>query len=121
MGVGKGAGKRLPGLAKKPHRYRPGAKALSEIRAYQAGTELLIRKRPFQALVKEVAGAAVANNSHFEGGVSFQSDALGALQEAAESYLVALFADTNEACLHARRITIKPDDMRLARRMRGSA
>ncbi|CAI9555309.1 unnamed protein product, partial [Staurois parvus] len=40
---------------KKPHRYRPGTVALREIRRYQKSTELLIRKLPFQRLVREIA------------------------------------------------------------------
>jgi histone H3/H4 len=40
---------------KKPHRYRPGTVALREIRKYQKSTELLIRKLPFQRLVREIA------------------------------------------------------------------
>ena len=106
-GIGKGA------------RYRPSTKALREIRAYQRGTELLIRKRPFQALVRQLALEAVVSKPHFAGGIRFQSDALGALQEAAESFLVALFDDANLACMHAKRVTIKPEDMRLAQRLRG--
>ena len=44
------------GGVKKPHRYRPGTVALREIRRYQKSTELLIRKLPFQRLVREIAG-----------------------------------------------------------------
>ncbi len=40
---------------KKPHRYRPGTVALREIRKYQKSTELLIRKLPFQRIVREIA------------------------------------------------------------------
>src|SRR6476660_3104206 len=43
------------GGGKKPHRYRPGTVALREIRRYQKSTELLIRKLPFQRLVREIA------------------------------------------------------------------
>src|SRR5271168_3181709 len=43
------------GGVKKPHRYRPGTVALREIRRYQKSTELLIRKLPFQRLVREIA------------------------------------------------------------------
>eukprot|EP00798_Chlamydomonas_sp_ICE-L_P024411 gene24411-biopygen18891 len=74
---------------KKPHRYRPGTVALREIRKYQKSTELLIRKLPFQRL------------------------------EAAEAYLVGLFEDTNLAAIHAKRVTIMPKDIQLARRIRG--
>ncbi|KAH8267365.1 hypothetical protein KR026_001062 [Drosophila bipectinata] len=46
---------RKTGGVKKPHRYRPGTVALREIRRYQKSTELLIRKLPFQRLVREIA------------------------------------------------------------------
>lgn len=97
---------------KKPHRYRPGTVALREIRKYQKDTSLLIRKLPFQRLVREIA-------QDFKTDLRFQSAAIGALQEAAEAYLVGLFEDTNLACIHAKRVTITPKDMQLARRLRG--
>ncbi|CAN0154896.1 unnamed protein product [Lampetra planeri] len=76
------------GGVKKPHRYRPGTVALREIRRYQKSTELLIRKLPFQRLVREIA-------QDFKTDLRFQSSAVMALQEASEAYLVALFEDTN--------------------------
>ena len=100
------------GGMKKPHRYRPGTVALREIRKYQKSTELLIRKMPFQRLVREIA-------QDHKMDLRFQSAALGALQEAAEAYLVALFEDTNLCAIHAKRVTIMPKDMQLARRIRG--
>lgn len=45
--------------------------------------------------------------------------ALAALQEASEAYLVGIFEDTNLCAIHAKRITIMPKDMQLARRIRG--
>ena len=48
-----------------------------------------------------------------------QSSALLALQEASEAYLVGLFEDTNLCAIHAKRVTIQPKDMQLARRIRG--
>ncbi|WIA20546.1 hypothetical protein OEZ85_004938 [Tetradesmus obliquus] len=69
------------GGEKKPHRYRPGTVALREIRKYQKSTELLIRKLPFQRLVREIA-------QDFKTDLRFQSSAVLALQEAAEAYLV---------------------------------
>ncbi|KAF8625029.1 hypothetical protein AX17_006943, partial [Amanita inopinata Kibby_2008] len=45
----------VAGGVKKPHRFRPGTVALREIRRYQKSTELLIRKLPFQRLVREIA------------------------------------------------------------------
>ncbi|KAG5677681.1 hypothetical protein PVAND_007418 [Polypedilum vanderplanki] len=83
------------GGVKKPHRYRPGTVALREIRRYQKSTELLIRKLPFQTLT------------------------VMALQEASEAYLVGLFEDTNLCAIHAKRVTIMPKDIQLARRIRG--
>ena len=95
-----------------PHRYRPGTVALREIRKYQKSTELLIRKLPFQRLVREIA-------QDFKTDLRFQSSAVLALQEAAEAYLVGLFEDTNLCAIHAKRVTIMPKDIQLARRIRG--
>ncbi|KAG1656794.1 hypothetical protein FOA52_011830 [Chlamydomonas sp. UWO 241] len=100
------------GGVKKHHRYRPGTVALREIRKYQKSTELLIRKLPFQRLVREIA-------QDFKTDLRFQSSAVLALQEAAEAYLVGLFENTNLAAIHAKRVTIMPKDIQLARRIRG--
>merc|ERR1712032_327636 len=100
------------GGLKKPHRYRPGTVALREIRRYQKTTDLLIRKLPFQRIVKDIAHQSKSE-------IRFQSSALLALQEAAEAYLVGLFEDTNLCAIHARRVTIMLRDMQLARRIRG--
>ncbi|PWA32652.1 hypothetical protein CCH79_00012519 [Gambusia affinis] len=98
------------GGVKKPHRYRPGTVALREIRRYQKSTELLIRKLPFQRLVREIA-------QDFKTDLRFQSSAVMALQEASEAYLVGLFEDTNLCAIHAKRVTIMPKDIQLARRI----
>ena len=97
---------------KKLHRYKPGTVALREIKKYQKSTDLLIRKLPFQRLVREVA-------TDYKTDLRFQSSAILALQEASESYLVGLFEDTNLCAIHAKRVTIMPKDMQLARRLRG--
>ena len=97
---------------KKSHRYRPGTVALREIRKFQKTTDLLIRKLPFQRLVREIA-------CDFKSDLRFQSQAVLALQEATEAYLVGLFEDTNLCALHAKRVTIMPKDMQMARRIRG--
>jgi histone H3 len=73
---------------------------------------LLIRKLPFQRLVREIA-------MDFKTDLRFQSTAILAMQEAAEAYLVSLFEDCNLAALHAKRVTIMPKDIELARRIRG--
>ena len=57
---------------KKPHRFRPGTVALREIRKFQKSTELLIRKLPFQRLVREIAG-------EYKSDLRFQSQAVLAL------------------------------------------
>lgn len=97
---------------KKPHRFRPGTVALREIRRYQKSSELLIRKLPFQRLVREIA-------QDFKTDLRFQASAIAALQEASEAYLVGLFEDTNLCAIHAKRVTIFPKDLQLARRIRG--
>lgn len=72
----------------------------------------MIRKLPFQRLVREIA-------LQIRPDFRFQTQALLALQEAAEAYLVALFEDSNLCAIHAKRVTIMPRDMALARRIRG--
>jgi histone H3 len=100
------------GGVQKPHRFRPGTVALRDIRKYQKSTDLLIRKAPFQRLVKEIA-------QDYKTDCRFQSSAVAAIQEAAEAYLVGLFEDTNQCAIHAKRVTIMPKDIQLARRIRG--
>ena len=104
---------RVPQRAtKRKHRYRPGTLALREIRHYQKKTNLLIKRTPFARLVREIA-------QDFRQELRFQNSAIGALQEAAEAYLVGLFEDTNLCAIHAKRITIMPRDVQLARRIHG--
>ena len=91
---------------------RPGTVALREIRKYQKSTELLIRKLPFQRVVRETA-------IEYKADLRFQTSAVLALQESAEAYLVGLFEDTNLCAIHAKRVTIMPKDIQLARRIRG--
>ena len=93
-------------------RHRPGALALKEIRRFQKSTELLIKRAPFQRLVRSIA-------IQFKVDLKFQAAALDALQEASEAYLVGLFEDTNLCAIHAKRVTIMPKDIQLARRIRG--
>ena len=97
---------------KKPFKFRPGTVALREIRRYQKGTELLLRKLPFQRLVREIAVTG-------KEGLRFQASAVLAMQEATEAHMVNLFADTCLCAIHGRRVTIQPRDVQLARRPRG--
>ena len=107
------------GGVKRLHRFQPGTVALKEIRRYQKSTELLIQKLPFQRLVREISGDHKVITSTLCGKVRFQSLAIKALQEASEAYLVGLFEDTNLCAIHAKRVTIMPKDIQLARRIRG--
>ena len=100
------------GVKKRKRRLRPGQGCLREIKKYQKSTALLLRRMPFQRLVREVA-------SEFNDSLRFQASALVALQEATEAYLVGLFEDTNLCCIHAKRVTIMSKDIQLARRIRG--
>uniref|UniRef100_A0A803L2R8 Core Histone H2A/H2B/H3 domain-containing protein n=1 Tax=Chenopodium quinoa TaxID=63459 RepID=A0A803L2R8_CHEQI len=101
---------RTPRQVKKAHRYKPGTVALREIRKYQKTTDLLIRKLPFQRLVREIA-------QDLKTDMCFQSHAVFALQEASEAYLAGLFKDTNLCAIHAKRVTIMPKDIQLALRI----
>ena len=103
---------RSTGGVKKPRRYRPGTVALREIRRYQKSTDLLICKLPFQRLCCEIA-------QDFKKDLRFQGSSVLALQEAAEAYLVGLDEDANLRALHAKRVTIMPKDIQLARCIRG--
>ena len=102
----------MQGRLVKPHRYRAGTVALKDIRHYQGSTALLIRKLPFQRLVREIA-------QDHKTDLRFQSAAVLCLQEASEAYLVRLFDDANLCAIHAGRVTIIPKDILLARRIRG--
>ena len=109
----KGARKSAPatGGVKKPFRYRPGTVALREIRRYQKSTDLLLRKMPFQRLVREYA-------QDFTSDLRFQGSSILAMQEMTESYSVGLFEDSNCCAIHAKRVTIMPKDIQLTRRIR---
>mmetsp|Transcript_29076 Transcript_29076/g.32625 ORF Transcript_29076/g.32625 Transcript_29076/m.32625 type:complete len:149 (-) Transcript_29076:201-647(-) len=108
--------RRRPGdtpVRRKKRRMRPGERALREIRQYQNSTDLLIRRLPFARLVREIQ-QSLSRQSY-----SWQASAILALQEAAEAHLVCLFEDCNLCAIHAKRVTIMPKDMQLARRIRG--
>ena len=100
------------GKVRKPRRFRPGTVALRQIRKYQKSTELLIRKLPFQRLVREVVWEFDKTRT-----LRLQSTAILALQEASESFLVNMFENVNHCALHAGRVTIQPKDIYLWNRM----
>jgi len=97
---------------RKKRRRKRGTVSIQEIRKYQKSFELLIPRAPFQRLVREVM-------QEFKSDYRFKVDALGALQEASEAFLVGLFEDANLCCIHAKRVTIMPRDIQLARRIGG--
>ncbi|KAL4447997.1 hypothetical protein ABPG75_005216 [Micractinium tetrahymenae] len=99
--------------AKKPHRFRPGTVALREIRKYQRSTALLIRKAPFARLAREITNNVAPEPFRWT------VEAMMALQEATEDFIVHLLEDCNLCAIHAKRVTIMPKDMQLARRIRG--
>nr|XP_021500548.1 histone H3-like isoform X2 [Meriones unguiculatus] len=105
------------GGVKKPHRYRPGTVALREIRRYVKDSNLTIKTIPVTRLVQRTA--VWISRQDFKTDLRFQSSAVMALQEASEAYLVGLFEDTNLCAIHAKRVTIMPKDIQLARRIRG--
>jgi len=108
-------GRKIPFVGagiKKPVRFQKGTLALREIRRYQKSTDLLVKKLPFQRIVREVA-------QDFKTDLRFQATALAALQESTEAFMVGLFEDANLSAIHAKRVTIMPKDILLARRIRG--
>ena len=107
-----GYSSQMKGGLRKPFRFRPGTVALRQIRKYQKSTELLIRKLPFQRLVREVA-------QKIDNTLRFQSTAILALQEASEAFLVTMFEKVNLCAIHGNRVTIKPKDILLWKRMMG--
>jgi histone H3/H4 len=97
---------------KKGPRFRPGVAALKEIRKYQKSTDLLIRKRPFQRLVRDITQT-------MDPMIRVSAWALLAMQELAEAYAVTLFEDCQIGAIHAKRVTVMSKDLDLAKRIRG--
>ena len=94
-----------------PKKSRPGRLALREIKKYQKSTEMLIPKAPFTRLVREVG-------LNEKKDIRFQKQAIEALHQSSEAYILGLFEDTNLCAIHAKRVTIMPKDMQLARIIR---
>ena len=111
LGDGKKIKKRSTGSVRKPHRFRPGTVALRQIKRYQKSTELLIRKIPFQRLVREIVYKLKDKDYRF------QSTALLALQEAAEAFLVNMFDQCNDIAIHGKRVTVMRKDIQLWKRL----
>jgi len=103
-----------PKTAKKGKRYRPGQKALREIRRYQMSVELMIPKLPFARVVREITHKFTPSNQSWR----WTLDALLAIQTAAEAYITSLFEDSRLCAEHGRRVTVQPKDIHLARRIK---
>lgn len=103
------AGKKI----RRKRRVRQGVKALREIRRYQQSTDLLLKRAPFQRLVREIS------QDYYDGELRFSRNGLIALQEGAESYLTELFNHSNLISLQHGGVTLKAADMKLARFIRG--
>ena len=97
---------------KKARRFKAGTVTLREIKRYQKSVDMLLPRAPFQRLVRSIT-------TEMDHQLRFQSQALQALQEASEAYIVGLFEDTNLCAIHAKRVTVQKKDMDLARRIRG--
>ncbi|KAK9808472.1 hypothetical protein WJX73_009888 [Symbiochloris irregularis] len=100
-----------------PHkkRHKPGVMALREIKKIQKHTDLLMRRAPFQRLVREIT-----YNLTGDAGMRWQLKGVEALQEAAEACLISLMEDAQHCAIHGKRITIMPKDIMLARRLAAS-
>ena len=101
------------GGTKPPHCYRPGTVALREIWRFQKSTDLLILKKPFGRLVREITQDITAearkkklptNDYDYR----YQGKAILASQEAAEARLIEMFHDGQTAAFPAKRVTVKP-------------
>lgn len=103
----------LPLLDPSPkHCSRPGTVAIREIRRYQKSTNLLIQNVAVRRLVREIG-------DDWKSHLKYQGSAMLCFHESAEAYLVGLFEDANMGAIHAKRVTIFPKDVQLARRIRG--
>ena len=97
-----------------PPRYRPGTEALLEIQKWQKSTALLIRKLPFQRVVRGITEDRKPD-------VCFQDSAITALEHTAEDMLTELLEEAQRDAIHAKRVTVIPKEISLANRiLRGS-
>ncbi|KAJ6232785.1 histone H3-like centromeric protein a [Anaeramoeba flamelloides] len=98
-------------------RHKPGQLALKEIVSLQRSTHLLLRRLPFARLVKEITNSCLAYHLR---PYQWRKNAMLALQEASENYLIDLLASTNLCAIHGKRVTIMNRDLHLSRRITGN-
>jgi histone H3 len=97
---------------KKKRRYKPGMRALKDIRKYQKSTELLIPKSSFIRLVKEIVQKQ-------KGDLRIQASAgLALQQEAAEMFVVNMFEYSNYCAIHGKRVNVQAKDIQLVKKIR---
>ncbi|KAI6232159.1 Histone domain-containing protein [Aphelenchoides besseyi] len=97
-------------IVAKKRRYKAGTKALMEIRKYQKSTALLIQHAPFCRVVKDIIYEMSGRQD-----MRVQSEAVSALQEAAEAFIIQLFEAASLCARHGRRVTVMPADFQLVR------
>lgn len=107
-------GKDIKNIIKVKPRAKPGELALREIRSLQSTWRLLIPRAPFHRLIREITNNMFPED---QGQYRYQTAALSALQEAAESMLTNLFEDSYLCTIHAKRVTLFVKDIQLCRRL----
>lgn len=101
------AGKKKKGGKRK---FKPGERALKEIKEHQKSTKLMIPKASITRLIREIM------YSHNEN-LRVQPAVIEALHEAGEAFLVNLFEMSQAASAHGKRTTLMRSDVRLAKRI----
>lgn len=96
------------GKKRKPHRWRPGTVALREVRRQQKETTRALPQLSVERLIREITQGVTGNED-----VRFTKDALLALQEGAEQYLVEMFQEAQKLAIHSKRQTVSLDDIKL--------
>jgi histone H3/H4 len=103
-------------LGVKKHRFRPGTVALRNIRKQQMRTDLIISKIGFRRIMKMQADN-LTTQSDFPNGLRMQLAGRIACQTAIESQLIKILEKANLLAIHAKRITVQPKDIQMARRI----
>ena len=104
---------------KKAHKWRPGTVALRQIKKLQKGTDTLLQRAKFARMMRESINRRVTAPGGDDGQMRMTAGAVSALHEATEAYMVSTFANANLCALHAKRVTVMPRDLHLARRLAG--
>lgn len=110
--AGKTPAAKLGGV-KRPHRFRPGTVALREIRRYQRSTDMLLAHAPFRRMIDDIVAS-------FSDGARTQrmtALATSVLREVSQAYVVSLLEKSMRLALHARRVTLLPQDIELAHQL----